>query len=498
MAQNFRRTGALSHRSRGPFTPAQNLILRMDEMRLATKGVNTPYSSELEGANKPFDSAIVTVLADVPEWGLVAEYDEEGNPTTQVELVMPLPKGLTTATFKGRNLHGLSVQRSGGSAVTAGGFFAAERCYYDKTRNRVTGYYGSGGPSADEFARSSAEVFAGCLAAVLPERRARGEGNDVFQSIILLNDAGATELKSLDELVPLTEAIFPDDEQSREIRKGRPTFVFMAHKRAPANLSDEEKLNFASDIDTRMAVMCRLQGSKPIEGSDEREYLTPEQQVAAILADEGNKAILDLVSDPEWQVQVVPALTLTQAPMRLSENRRQEIIKRNEQEGRPNAEVYVADASENYAIRAPREDEDVTKNFGFETVDTGFRRSNLMAQKAVYWYDEENNQVRANAKGIIVDENGSPVLGENDQVRRATRYEMRGGISTYQNTTSSATPTYALMDIPTPITEPYHLAAINAMASEISQANTDYYTARREATEARRAEAEATAASPRP
>ncbi|GBQ86001.1 hypothetical protein AA14337_3217 [Acetobacter malorum DSM 14337] len=247
---------------------------------------------------------IASLLHDVPEWGMKAEFDPNGMPTTKIEVNMP-PNGVSER----RGIRDLNRPVGGGMPIDEGGIVAFEKCNFTQaTQGRLphvsAGFSRGLATSADLHSGRKIPMFE-TMTAVLPEKKRRLADGSVVpsrdQSVVSLMPDHAIRITSPNDLGNFLMNLIREDPS----RPGHPGVAVIANRTLPADPSQAAQM--AANPQTRYGKLMTVfpQNVSP-QGAPPKYALPNVQSVMDKLAEDAG--LFSAVGSPEWEVYAVPVV----------------------------------------------------------------------------------------------------------------------------------------------------------------------------------------------
>lgn len=285
----FRRAGSRSGGSSNR-TPLQNVAVIVSSFEIAVKGKSNPDKDVLVGH----------LAHSVPEMNLVAEFDNDGNPITEVRVMMPAPKDGQGAGR--RDIFGLTQKKGAGDPMGPGSVVVFEKLWVNQKDNVLNALYAHGGPSLNDRNVNLKQIYPTVMVCVLPERTDR-EGKPVGRQEVMIADVGNSAVVTSDaELKGFVEAMLAQGETI-----GTHGFQLQARAVAPEGV---DPVAFAADPNTRIAGAVF---AKPKKVGDEWVAVTPDEVIAKFWDSQRDLKEIWGTQKAGYQFEVVPMVAVNQA-----------------------------------------------------------------------------------------------------------------------------------------------------------------------------------------
>lgn len=285
----FRRSGSRTGGG-GNKTPLQNVAVIVSAFEISQKGKS----------NADKDMLVGHLTHSVPEMNLVAEFDADGNPITEVKVMMPTPKDGQGAGR--RDIFGLTQKKGAGDPMGPGSVVVFEKAWVDRNEGVLKALYAHGGPSLNDRNSNLKLIYPTVMVCVLPERTDR-ENKPVGRQEVMIADVGNSAVVTSDaELKSFVEQMLAQGETI-----GTHGFQLQGRAIPPEGKDPAE---FAADPNTRIAGAVF---AKPKKVGEEWVAVTPDEVIAKFWESQRDLKEIWTNNQASYQFEVVPMVAVSQA-----------------------------------------------------------------------------------------------------------------------------------------------------------------------------------------
>lgn len=288
----FRRSGTRTGGGSSDRTPLQNIAVIVSAFEIAVKGKSNPDKDVLVGH----------LAHSVPEMNLVAEFDADQNPITEVRVMMPPPKDGQGAGR--RDIFGLTQKKGAGDPMGPGSVVVFEKGWVDRKDGTIKALYAHGGPSLNDRNANLKQIYPTVMVCVLPERTDR-EGRPVGRQEVMIADVGNAQLVTNDaELKAVVEEMLKQGETI-----GTHGFQIQARQIAPEG---SDPVAFAADPNTRIAgaVFAKPKNTGTKDAAVWTP-VTPDEVIAKFW--DSQRDVKAVWANANYQFELVPMVAVNQA-----------------------------------------------------------------------------------------------------------------------------------------------------------------------------------------
>ena len=261
MTTSLRRGGMMNRGgpSSGQLPPRQNVAVLVESYNIG---------NPRKGSNPDEDFVVGKLLHDVPLFGLTAGFVQPADenlppePTTDVKVMMPLPRGVELKQSKRRDIYGLSRPKGAGPAMEPGSIVVFEKAWIDRKDGVIKAHYAHGCASKSQLDEGLKAVYSDMLVCVRPEGTVRREGNLVPAGRVDVMIADTKMAEPIRDMADLEQKV--GDLVARS-GIGNPGFQLLARQVCP---EDADPATFAANPNTRFGDFFISKRNRTGEGDD--------------------------------------------------------------------------------------------------------------------------------------------------------------------------------------------------------------------------------------